>query len=277
MIDGFAPDIEPPCPSTYLNEDELLAIFKSANPPLSDADREWIALAMQWFDPDLHDWPLPEPVGVHRMERKPRNLTTRQLKACIAMRESARVFVLLRDPVVSLLKSNRWLEWLRVNSIHDSIILKPGIGPLGTARIEGYSDGTFDIVEEGGQPALMLPTWENGVMVDLIAWHRRNPKRIWSKFGTVDIVGVDAWSRHRWQIETRDDAEPIMLHRSPMSWLQRGGTGIAPVTTDKKRLRNILIEAHHLVCADAEFGLETKKLLLDEGVRLPLLSVQVPA
>lgn len=278
---GLEPDTRSPEELARLEQEQLDA-FRASVPPITPELQRWLDTAMFWFDPDLFDPPPIECIGVHQpAPREVRPLRVRQQMAVRAMRNSVRVFNVLGKPACDLLKNRRWTEWLRVNGCDMQTITKPGVGPLGLARVETASNGTFSFAEDS-EPALLMPVWSKGEMVDLIAWRRRNPKRCWTLLGYADLVGIDAWEMHRMQFsythkddKPHESVEPIMLHRTPMEWLQAGGIGIAPVTQIGADLRRELLNARHICCSDPDHGFEVKKLLLDASINLPLISVVV--
>ena len=130
-----------------------------------------------------------------------------------------REFALTTDNVTPF-----FVERLQRMGIPNRIIFGPR-HYLGAARIVTTSDGLFEFHEDG-EDALVVPEGEPEVpgwaeVHDLIAFKPGSPERWWRRRGDADILGVSNMTP--WRLA------PLVIHETPLSWLQGGADGVCVV------------------------------------------------
>jgi hypothetical protein len=86
---------------------------------------------------------------------------------------------------------------------------------FGVAKAEALADGLYQ-PNDGGHPHVVMPVWENGALVDLVAWRTASPEDWLLRKGLGWALGQD-------QLQY---AGPVFLAASPLEWLQRGGEAL---------------------------------------------------
>lgn len=90
--------------------------------------------------------------------------------------------------------------------------------PLGVASVQPLDDGLFCFAE--GSRRLIVPVWEDGELIDLLAVSTADPDDWWLRTGLGLSLGLyDGWEPWRWR-------EVVPVHRNPLQWLQAGGDGL---------------------------------------------------
>ena len=119
--------------------------------------------------------------------------------------------------IVTPLWAERFQNW----GIPNRIIFGPR-HYLGAARIVHHSSGLFE-PHEDGEHALIVPeavpewpAWD--AIHDLIAFRPDDPARWWRRRGDVDLLGASNMTP--WRLS------PLVLHETPLSWLQGGADGV---------------------------------------------------
>ena len=108
----------------------------------------------------------------------------------------------------------------------------------GSARVIDIDDGLYAPSSEG-MPHLILPVFEDGGLVDLVAFSSEQPLAWLLRLGTGWSLGlIDGFERHSWEDEVR-------LWASPLDWLRADRDGLcildwsAPEVIELARLPNI--------------------------------------
>ncbi len=113
-----------------------------------------------------------------------------------------------------------WYARLRELGVPDAVVF--GVRALvGVGRIVTHSTGVFEFHEDGdlaliiaeGEPE--VPGWTE--IHDLLAFMPEEPGRWWLRRGAVDLLG--AYNITPWRLSA------LMIHETPLSWLQAGATG----------------------------------------------------
>lgn len=87
--------------------------------------------------------------------------------------------------------------------------------PLGIGRVVEHRDGLFEPSAEG-ERRIIVPVWESGGVVDLIAINPAQPSR-WSwRIGQGWALNADEFTRPRF------DDGPVDILPTPMAWLRDG-------------------------------------------------------
>ena len=108
----------------------------------------------------------------------------------------------------------------------------------GSARVIDIDDGLYAPSSEG-VPHLILPVFEGGELVDLVAFSSEQPLAWLLRLGSGWSLGLlDGLERHSWEQEVR-------LWASPLDWLRADCAGLcildwsAPEVFELSRLSNI--------------------------------------
>jgi len=108
----------------------------------------------------------------------------------------------------------------------------------GSVRVIAIDDGLYAPSDEG-KPHLILPVFEDGELVDLVAFTSEQPMAWLLRLGTGWSLGlIDGFERHSWEDEVR-------LWASPLDWLRADRDGLcildwsAPEVYNLSRLPNI--------------------------------------
>ncbi len=132
-----------------------------------------------------------------------------------------------------------------------------GCGMPGLAKIRPTRDGHFEFAEDG-RPAIIVPSYDTipGMLdanperhvehlVDLVAVNVDHPDRFWRRCGETVILG-NAF------LEIAGQAgEPITVFRTPLTWLQAAGAGVAVLDWDW--VPDLLL-GFDLIAEDVELG-----------------------
>jgi hypothetical protein len=129
----------------------------------------------------------------------------------------------------------RWLEGKGVDLSNALNIT----GPLVEHDIILFSQGLFDFAEPGLEDvvrAVVQVAVDSNVEtpLDLVAWTRDYPDRIYRCLGAASSLGIDQLLNPASYFGGR----PLIVHRSPLAWLVAGCKGIVPL--DYRAIRNDL-------------------------------------
>ena len=128
-------------------------------------------------------------------------------------------FALTTDGVTPIL-----VEHFQRMGIPNRIIYAPR-HYIGAAHITTTSVGLFEFHDDGERALIVpegVPEWPGWDAIhDLIAFRPSRPDRWWRRRGDVDLLGVDNITP--WQLS------PLVIHETPLSWLQAGADGICIV------------------------------------------------
>jgi hypothetical protein len=174
------------------------------------------------------------------------------------------------------------MHWLRDHGVDVRHVLNI-LGPVAELDII-VRRGRFGVAhgETTGRiraAVVHVATDDNGeTPVDLVAWTRERPQRVFQSLGAVEALGVD---------QIRNPAsyflsKPLVVHRHPLNWLRAGCDGIVifdarAVNTRLKCLPQRL-EGYDLAADSIEHGRELERILspLPKGLRIlvPVLAQQ---
>ncbi len=96
---------------------------------------------------------------------------------------------------------------------------------IGVARIVTTSDGLFEIHDDGERALIVpegvpeVPAWDS--IHDLIAFLPDEPGRWWRRRGDASLLGASNMTP--WRLS------PLVIHATPLSWLQGTAAGICIV------------------------------------------------
>lgn len=147
----------------------------------------------------------------------------------------------------------------------------PTIGELGrdhygfgVVRAREDVDGLFSPGD--GDPHLLLPVFEDGELVDLVAFQSDDPTCWLLRNGTGWALGLE-WGlgRHCW-------GDPVTIALTPLEWLRGGAEGLCILDWDAPEI-HYLADIPRLVCATAELA-SCLRTALTKPVRFPNISIE---
>lgn len=118
-------------------------------------------------------------------------------------------------------------------------LLNPGVVEMGRhhhqfgiAKVEPVDGGLYT-PSSSGVPAMIVPVFEGGDLIDLLAFRTAEPEHWWLRKGLGGLLGLwSGWGKHEW-------ADSVRLHATPLEWLQAGGEGLCVVDWDAPELHRI--------------------------------------
>jgi len=142
------------------------------------------------------------------------------------------------------------MNWLKGRGVTTDAITKPWLIGETTVSFDG---GYFD-ADPDGRPAAILGVIDGGRLVDLAAWDTETG-RTGTWLGQGFALGQDQiLNPATWFLDGS-----LLIHRSPLGWLQNGRKGI--VILDPSQAWYRFRDAPRLLCEDEAHGEEIEKLL----------------
>ncbi len=140
---------------------------------------------------------------------------------------------------------------------HVDRLLHLGVPPAttimcGLAKIR--PDGQNYVPDDDGLEAVIVPVFDGGVVVDLVAFQPAQPELWWVRRGETPFLGSDALER-LWL------NEPLRLHRDPLGWLRGGAQPNAAVVLSWKAAATQIFAVPSIVADDYEYALEIEQHL----------------
>jgi hypothetical protein len=123
------------------------------------------------------------------------------------------------------------------------------LGGVGIARVHWQKNGLYRPDPDGGEPAVILPVWEPGGLVDLVAWQPWHEHRMARRVGFAVSLGALYASRF--------NERCIRLWRSPARWAAAECDGA--VILNWRDATPELLGFDLIVAEDFELGCEAKK------------------
>jgi hypothetical protein len=114
---------------------------------------------------------------------------------------------------------------------------------------------------EHANPELFLRV---GDIVDLVAWDPEQPDRWVLRTGAATCLGCIG--------PQLLDPDPVCIWRTPLRWLQSGGSGLCPLMCDLGEIQRLLLGVRHLIAEDVEHGRQLRDLL-SRPLWMPTISV----
>jgi hypothetical protein len=122
-------------------------------------------------------------------------------------------------------RAGRAQAWLKFREVSECSILEQAVMMRGHFELGILSDHTYHWTftpTHAGDLAVVLPVYERGRLVDLLAI-ARNDHTVW---GCVTGAGQYAG---RTDMPRRDSTEPIRLYKTPINWLLANCKGLLPL------------------------------------------------
>lgn len=158
-------------------------------------------------------------------------------KPSLTTRLQPEAMQMINDNLLALVSETR-LRAIAPDPVFFDYVRKHGIdirtvtektGPFMTALIKDHGSGRFDF-EDGsdGRPGFVCVAYgaDGTTPVDLVGWHLANPSHVMSLLGRCGFLGLaEALNPLTYLFDT-----PLVIHRTPLEWLQAGCEGAAIVT-----------------------------------------------
>ena len=137
-----------------------------------------------------------------------------------------------------------------------------GFAALGILEGAGEKSGLF--LQGPGRAHIVQPVADDGVLIDLVAWHSLQPLSWWlvTGHGWALNPGEFSLSRLGW-----DDLGPVFLRESPLSWMRAGGHGA--VVLDWSAVELAQLREHPVVECETAALAATVDRELRRSVRFP--------
>jgi hypothetical protein len=174
--------------------------------------------------------------------------------------EAAREFNLRSGP------QPEFAGWLERNGVNLSHALNI-VGPIVEHDIVIFPGMLFDLAEPCSPDAIravvQVALDENAeTPIDLVAWTRERPHTVFRCLGSAPVIGLDQLFNSASYFAN----QPLLVHRSPLSWLASGCVGIVPLDYDALRER---LNWLHGECRLAAESLAHGRTLRDALAPLP--------
>jgi len=150
-------------------------------------------------------------------------------------------------------------RWLRSRSIDPDHVTNFA-GLYVEAEITAMPGGIFSFSECGFSAfVMMVHDRDAETPIDLIAFARDKPRRVYRYFGYADVLGVD----QLYNPTSYFDGDGLMIRRAPLDWLSAGCTGCVILDYDEfaHRLRALDIPQCRLVGENVIHAREISKAL----------------
>jgi len=104
--------------------------------------------------------------------------------------------------------------------------------PFGVMAVDNIGGGIF---QPGGSiPSIVQPIYDDGCLIDLVAWRTNEPTAWLWRTGAAWALGVDAIEANSWT-----DA-PLAIEATPLDWLRNGATGLCILNWSAPEIRTLL-------------------------------------
>lgn len=146
--------------------------------------------------------------------------------------------------------------------------------PLARMRLSDWGwgvvhalDGEDGLYRPGDGPLhVVLPVYDDGVIIDLVAFRSSDPANWKLRTGIGLALGLErGWERHHW-------ADDVELSITPLDWLRNCGEGICIVDWDAPEIYR-LDTLPRITCPDARAA-SRLKLALTRPQHLPHISIK---
>ena len=124
--------------------------------------------------------------------------------------------------------------------------------PFGVMNCEAIGGGIFQ--PGGDTPYIVQPVFDDGVMIDIVAWRTVDPQSWLWRTGSAWALNTDAIAANSWQ------DEPLSIDATPLDWLRNGATGLCILNWDAPEIRQLLrVKA---IAADQHIARQLRAALL---------------
>lgn len=134
---------------------------------------------------------------------------------------------------------------------------------FGVAAVVDRDEGRF-APDPHGARKLIVPVYENGELIDLVALSTEAPDEWSLRTGAGLALGLfDGWEPYRWQ-------NSVPLQRDPLSWLVSGGLGLCVVNWDAPELY-LINDLPGITVPDAAFAATLSRCLSRPAKIVPII------
>jgi hypothetical protein len=126
------------------------------------------------------------------------------------------------------------LDRIRALGVTSSTIATLGAvqAPFGVMDCENIGGGIF---QPGGDiPHMVQPIFDDGVMIDIVAWRTTEPQNWLWRTGAAWALNTDEIAANSWH-----DA-PLAIDATPLDWLRNGASGLCILNWEAPELRQLL-------------------------------------
>ena len=148
-------------------------------------------------------------------------------------------------------RARAWLDWRYVSdTITNEAAMVRGHFELGLLAYHVFRY-TFTPTH-AGEPAIVLPVYEDFRLVDLLAMSRHDPHTVW---GCVTGAGqyIGSTTEHR-----KDRTNPVRVYETPITWLLDNCQGILPLSKSffplLQHAPSIIAEGYEHACQISELA-----------------------
>ena len=163
------------------------------------------------------------------------------------------------------------LNWMMGMGVSSSAIARLGKTqePFGIGRVEFVGS---DYWQPHDGPAaigsIVQPVYEDGQIIDLIAWRSLKPRDWRWRVGEAWALGADSLHGDPWT-----GFASIRLHSTPLAWLAAGGEGLTILNWQSAALR-ALSNFEEIICADSTAADRLHQILC-RPARLPKITTRI--
>ncbi|HEY9091902.1 hypothetical protein [Parasphingorhabdus sp.] len=104
--------------------------------------------------------------------------------------------------------------------------------PFGVMNCEDIGGGIFQT--EGDTPYIAQPVYEDGILIDIVAWRTTEPRRWLCRTGSAWAINPDIVVENSW------GNEPLTIDATPLDWLRNGAVGLCILDWDAPEIRQLL-------------------------------------
>ena len=152
----------------------------------------------------------------------------------------------------------RHLNWMMGIGVPASAIA--GLGkreePFGIGFLEPVGTDYWQPIDEPAAiGAIIQPVYDDGDLIDLIAWRSQNPLDWRWRVGSAWALGADFLHGSVW-----DGFASIAIHATPLAWLAAGGEGLTVLNWTSPYIHQ-LSNFDEIVCNDSKLSSRLNKIL----------------
>lgn len=139
--------------------------------------------------------------------------------------------------------------------------------PFGITSVTDAGGGQY-VPDPDGSRALIVPVYDCGELVDLVAFNTITPERWLLRHGLGWALGLEeGLERFRW-------GDPLPLHKTPLDWLKAGCDGLCVIDWEAPEVSTLADFPTLLIRDDA---LERRTIAaLTKPSRLPQIAKDIP-
>lgn len=152
----------------------------------------------------------------------------------------------------------RHIDWMIGMGVSSSAMAAVGRTqePFGIGQLEFVGTGYWQPIDgPGAIGAIVQPVYEDGIIVDLIAWRSLKPLDWRWRVGAAWALGADSLHGSAW-----GGFASITVHPTPLAWLAGAGEGLAILNWTSPNIRQ-LSQFDEIVCDDSKVAGRLNEIL----------------